>query len=182
MAHEYKVLELLHVLKVADDKTIGEIMASKGIWTAGQSARNQSNRAMRDLADLGKLEKGNGFYRVPGCKSEYSDHSKLLTQSLSKILQIPYNPTIYREHTFENGLRSDAVVLLKNGDKGLCFIFEICHTETYSYLKSKHDEWVRWSGAKRALTQLFGVKIPHFGFIVEGKEVGFATPLKEVLK
>jgi hypothetical protein len=180
MAHEDKVIELMKVLKIADDKTIGEIMAQKGIWTAGTSARKQSNRAMRELSDLGKLEKCNAFYRVPGCKSEYSDHARLLTLALAEILKLPYNPTIYREQTFPNGLRSDAVVLLKSNKNACCFILEVCHSETYEYLKSKYNEWLRWKDALTTLSQLFGCNIPHFGFVTEGKDYGF-TSLNEVL-
>ncbi len=103
MAHEPQVLELMNILKVADDKTIGEIMAYRKIWTAGQSARNQSNRAMKELADTGKLERCDGFYRTDS-KSEYKEHAKLLTNTLARILMTPYNPIIYREKTFNNGM------------------------------------------------------------------------------
>lgn len=181
MAHEEQILELLNVLKITDDKTVGEIMAYRGVWTAGISARNQSNRAMKELSDQGKIEKCSGFFRTLDCKSEYKDHARLLTACLAEILKTPYNPIIYREKTFPNGLRSDAVVLLKHHTKARCFILEVCHTETYEYLKGKHDEWLR-QGVSKTLSNLFGFKIPYAAFCVEGKEASWATPLKEVLK
>jgi len=177
-------LTLLNSLKISDPQTIADIIVARKLatWTAGHSARVQAQKQLNSLSDLGKITKCTGFYRALDCKSEFSAHSRLLTQALAQILKTPYNPVIYREHTFTNGLRSDAVILLKNNTKACCFILEVCHTETYEYLKGKYDEWLRWEGSKNALTQLFGYKIPHFGFVVEGKETGFSTPLKEVLK
>lgn len=181
MAHEDKVFEIMQVLKVADDKTVGEIMASRGIWASGVSARNQSNRAMRQLSDLGKLERLSGFYRAVGCKSEFKEHAKLLTSCLAEILKLPVNSIIYREHSFPSGLRPDATVLLEKNNKALCFILECCRQEPASYLRSKAEQWLRWKDAKQELSKLLGCQIPHFGFVVEGKEVSWATPLREVL-
>ena len=174
---------ILTPLKIADPQTIADIIVARKLadWTPGHSARVQAQKHLNSLADLGKIQKCTGFYRTLDCKSEYKDHARLLTASLAEILKTPYNPIIYREHTFPNGLRSDAVVLLKNKGKALCFILEVCHTETHDYLKGKHDEWLR-QGISKTLSELFGFKIPFAAFCVQGKEVSWATPLKEVLK
>jgi hypothetical protein len=182
VAHEDTVLLIMQQLRIASDKDVGEVMAHRGIWTTGKSPRNQSNRAMKELTDLGKLERGNGFYRIPGCKSEYADHARLLTASLVKILTLPHHAIIHREYTFPNGLRSDAVVLLKKENKGICFILEVCHTETHEYLEGKKNEWLRSVTAKDELSNLFGYRVRSFGFVVEGKEVGWAVPLNTLIQ
>jgi hypothetical protein len=85
VAHEDSVLSIMHALHIARDKDVGEVMASRGIWSQGPPSRNLSLRAMKANADLGKLERCHGYFRVPGCKSNFDDHARLLTESLVKI-------------------------------------------------------------------------------------------------
>lgn len=58
MAHEDTIYELMEELVIADKHTIGDIMAHKGIWTKGVSAVNNSYKALENLVEAGKLEKG----------------------------------------------------------------------------------------------------------------------------
>jgi hypothetical protein len=178
------ILNLLDTLKVADSQTIGDVIVARNLadWSSGHSARTNAQKHLNALADLKNITKHNGFYRSLNSSSEYSDHARLLTQHLSTILKSNNNSVIFREHTLPNGLRADTIFLLRNGNRCFCGILEVCHTETYDYLKGKYDEWKRWKEAKPYLTQLFKVNIPHFCMVVEGKEVGFAKSLKEVLK
>jgi len=92
MAHEDKILEIMESLVIADKHVIGDIMAHKGIWNAGTSAVNNSYKALNALVDLGKLEKGNGWFRLKGrCKSEYKEHAQLLTKALAEIIKVDSN-------------------------------------------------------------------------------------------
>ncbi len=77
-------------------------------------------------------------------------------------------------------MRADAVVLLRKPTQALCFILEVVHTETDSYLKGKHDEWLR-QGVSKTMSELFGFHIPHVAFCVEGRSASFASTLLEVL-
>jgi hypothetical protein len=174
-------LDVLNILKVSDAQIIGEILSPIRGWTAGQSATVQVQKELRPLVPE-KIYKGNGYYRTLDCKSEYKDHAKSLTHHLARILKSPYNPTIYREHSFPNGLRADAVCLVRKGNKALCFVLEVVINEPHSYLEMKRSEWKRWKGAKDYLTQLFKVEIPHFAIVVEGREISWAVPLSKILE
>ena len=58
MAHEKLIYELMESLVISDKHVIGDIMAHKGIWTAGTSSINNSYKALEALVETGKLEKG----------------------------------------------------------------------------------------------------------------------------
>lgn|GEM_PF-543054 len=183
MAHESTVLEIMEVLKVADDKIIGEIMASKGIWSEGQSTRTNSLKSLKTLADLRKIERCNGFFRTLDCKSDYKDHAKLLTKALAEILKLNFPVKIYREITIpEKGLRSDAICLITKDNHGLCFVLEVIHNETQEYFKQKLTTWKTWNEATQYLSKLFGYKIPCFSVITAGQRMFDVLTLDDLLE
>jgi hypothetical protein len=181
MAREEEIRRIMEALVIADDKVIGEIMAARGVWGEGQSSRVQSGKSMKNLADLNRLEKGDGFYRIPGCKSEYKDHAKLLTKQLAEILKAYPESIIHREHdlTKECGLRPDAICLATKDDHGFCFILEVLVSETETYFESKINTWAGWSGATEYLSKLFGYRIPNFSIIPIRAGENISIPRKE---
>ncbi|WP_041584966.1 hypothetical protein [Syntrophus aciditrophicus] len=171
MAHEEEILTIMESLKIADKHTVGDIMASKGIWNAGTSAVNNTYKALNALVDLGKLEKGNGYFRVKGCRSEYKGHAQELTKALAEILKLNHKNHILREVEIkEVGLRSDAIVLMLKGDELLCFVLEVANNETEEYLKQKVNAWVLWEDAEKKLSELFGTKVEQFDIVVKGMD------------
>jgi hypothetical protein len=172
-----EVSSLISCLKISDDKTIGEIMSSRGYWTAGTSARNNSFKILKSLADQKFIRKGRGYFATLDCKSNFGEHARLLTQALAQII-IATPVTIFREHTIsEIGLRPDAVCLVTKNNRGLCFILEVLHNETPEYFKQKLSTWKTWGGATRYLSQLFGYEIPHFSVITAGQGLLFDETL-----
>lgn len=169
MAHEEAIYGLMEALVIADKHTIGELMAHYEIWNAGTSAVNNSYKALNFLVDQGKLEKGDGYFRLLGCKSEYKEHAQLLTKALAEILKPNYLTIILREPTLDEiGLRPDAIVFLTKEDKGLCFILEVCNNEFPEYLTQKVNAWRGWDGAAEKLSELFGEDIKEFDIVVAG--------------
>lgn len=169
MAHEAIVEDLMNQLIASDKHVIGDIMAHMGIWSKGTSASNNSDKVLNVLTKFGKLDKVNGFYRLPNCRSEYKEHSQLLTKALAEIIKLDLNAKILRESTLgEVGLRPDAIVLLKKGNQGLCFILEVCNNETKEYLTQKVNVWRHWEGGTRKLSELLNVKIPVFDIVTAG--------------
>lgn len=188
MAHEETICGLMESLVIADKHIIGDIMAHKEIWTAGTSTVNNSYKALNLLVDSGKLIRGTSFYKLPNCKSEYKEHSRLLTKAVAEILKLNYQTKIFREHSIEEkGLRPDAIVLLTRNGKGLCFFLEVCNNETPDYLQSKINTIKHWPEATDYLSNLFKTKINEFEIIVSGDltsddAIGFDTFLEEVSK
>ena len=184
----YDVASLVDSLKIVDALTVGEILHAEGVYASVHSARVQAQKALNSLADLGKLEKGKGYYRTLDCKSEYAEHARLLTKSLAELFKTKAEPVIFREHSIsEVALRPDALVLLKREGQGLCFVLEICHTETPEYLNQKITTWRNWDNALGFLSGLFKCNVPHFEIVVVGDEVPggcweFNRFIKEVVK
>ena len=184
----YSVASLVESLKIVDALTVGEILQKKGVYSSVHSARVQAQKALNSLVDLGKLEKGKGYYRTLDCKSEYAEHARLLTKSLAELFKTKAEPVIFREHSIaEVALRPDALVLLQREGQGLCFVLEICHTETPEYLKQKITTWRNWDNSLGFLSGLFGCKVPHFEIVVVGDAVPsgcweFNRFIKEVVK
>ena len=167
----YDVFPLVESLKIIDALTLGEVLCAKDIYTSIHSARVQGQKALNSLVDLGKLERGNGYYRTLDCKSEYGEHSRLLTKSLAELFKHG-DPVIFREHSIsEVALRPDALCLLTREGKGLCFVLEVCHTETPEYLKQKITTWRNWNNSLGYLSNLFTCRIPHFEIVVVGDNV-----------
>ena len=188
MAHDETIYGLMESLVIADKHIVGDIMAQKGIWTKGTSTINNSYKALNLLADSGKLIKGNGFYKLPDCKSEYKEHARLLTKAIAEILKLNYSTEVFREHSIEEkGLRPDAIVFLTHNSKGLCFIFEVCNNETPEYLQQKINIIKNWPEAKEYFSNLFKTKINEFDIVVAGDltsddAIAFNTFIEEVKK
>ena len=168
----YTVGGLLRTLRISDSLTVGEILHSKGLYSNPHSARVNAQKKLNELVAIGKLERGNGYYRTPDCKSEYGDHARALTKTLTEVLKTDSHPLIHRElYIPEVSIRPDAVILLTKENQGLCFILEVALTETEEYLTQKINIWKNWAGASVFLSGLFNFKIPHFDIVVEGETV-----------
>jgi hypothetical protein len=166
-------------LQVADKQIVGEIMSDKVGWRPGTSSVNNSYKALMALVEMGELEKGNGFFRIPGCKSDYGDHARLLSRMLATLIKLPYQATIFREHTIaEVGLRPDALVLLTDTDRGLCTVLELIRHEREISVQTKRNVWRAWPQAIPYLSQLFGTPIRHFDFVTSDD---FQRYLQEVI-
>jgi hypothetical protein len=166
MRKDEEIMRLMEILRIADKHTIGKIMAARGHWTEGTSANNNAYKALSDLTDLRRIEKCKGYFRVPGCESEYQEHARLITQALSEILIKFPDSVIYREHTIsEVGLRPDALVLITQGKKGCCIILEVVNHESEESLIEKWHVWEHWARAGVYLSELFGTRIQHFDFV-----------------
>lgn len=164
---------LIQQLKIADAKTIGDILFAQGKFSNSHSARVNAQKHLNNLVDLGKIERGDGFYRV-GTKSEYGEHARLLTAHLAQILSVKSITTvIYREAEIPIGFRADALVFCQRENMGICFVLEVAHNETHNYLRRKADAWRAWKGAKNYLTQVFNTPIHSYGFVVSGREIGY---------
>lgn len=174
-----EVMGLMEVLQVSDKHPIGNIMSAKGYWKPGVSASNNAYKILGELVSLNRLEKGNGFFRIPGCKSEYGEHARLLTRILAEILKLPFTVSIFREHTISAiGLRPDALILMTDHSRALCLVLEAVNQESNRSLETKRNVWNQWPDAKKYLSQLFGVTISHFDFVRSDE---LSRYLKEVI-
>jgi hypothetical protein len=166
---KHHVSSFAKLLQVFSALQIGSLLNSQGHYKDLHSARVQAQKELNRLSLIGQLTKCGGFYRLPTCQSDFSEHARLLTDHLVEILKLNIPAAIFREHTLTSiGLRPDALVLLQKGAEGLCFVLEVVHNETEQYLKSKIDAWRYWENATIYLSRLFGFKIPHFLFVVAG--------------
>ncbi len=180
MAHEGTVLTIMQALKIATKHQVGEIMATKGIWKAGVSATNNADKV---LSKHDQIEKGGGWYRLKGNRSEFKDHARALTQALVEILKLNLDYKILRESEIkELGLRPDAVVLLTRGDKALCFILEICLDESEDYLRQKINAWKHYERGKEVLSEMLGKSIKAFDIVVSGQEAEGAFEFNSYLE
>jgi hypothetical protein len=169
MAHEETVMEFMNQVVICDKHIGGDYMAHKGFWTKGTSSVNNFYKGGCTLTDAGRLEKGDGFFRLPGCKSEYKEHAQLLTKSLASIIKLNYQTKIFREHTIaEKGLRPDSLILLTKDNQALCFCLEVCNNEFPEFLQQKINTWNSWEESKDYLSQLFKTKIKEIDFVVSG--------------
>lgn len=188
MAHEEIILKLMEELRIASVHDIGNYMAHRGIWTAGTSAANNADKTCKNLVGYNRLEKGDGYYRIKGCESEYKPHARKLTESLIDILKLNFQTKIFREHSIEEkGLRPDAIVFLTHNGQGLCFFLEVCNNETPEYLQAKINTIKNWPEAKEYLSNLFKTKINDFDIVVAGDltsddAIAFNTFIEEVKK
>jgi hypothetical protein len=165
MAHEDTVIGLMEKLEIADDLTVGEIMAGWGHWKPGQSARVQAAKALKNLTDLGKMEKGDA-YRLPGIKSTWTPHNRSLSKAISEILTNYPHSIVFREHSIsEVGLRPDALIMVDDGDEVAVIVLEIMHEETEAYFTQKMNTWRQWDKSNEYLSNLFGYEIENFSLI-----------------
>jgi len=179
MAHETTIFEIIQTLVIADKHVVADVMARRGLWTKGVSAVNNSYKTLNYLADCGKLVKGDGYFKLPHCKSDYAEHARLLTKAFAEILKANPACLIFREYTIaEKGLRPDGIIVLRKEDQGLCFVLELCNKESEDYLQQKINTWRYWQGATSYLSQLTGYQIPHFDIVRSGELTDY---LKEAL-
>jgi hypothetical protein len=165
---EAKVLKIMEALEIATKHNVAEILAHVGDYSEGVSSVNNSKKLLDGLFDLDKLERVNGFYRIKGNKSEGGDHAQALTNVLVQFLKLPYEVTIIRERKIKDiNLIPDAIILLKDDDKGCVLILECVRNETEQYLTSKQNAWENWANAKKHLSRTFGYKIKSFEFVVQ---------------
>jgi len=157
------IAEIITKLRVADARMVGDVLSTKHEFKNPHSARVQAQKHLNLLVETGQLMRGNGWYAVKGYRGEFKEHDRLLTQALAEILKLKYEADIHREVSFEPGLRSDAVVLVKGEKSGLCLILEVAHSETPEYLNQKVVAWRNWQGANEALSELFGIPIFFVG-------------------
>jgi hypothetical protein len=164
------VLEITDACGVITDTLLGDTLAPRFNWKPGHSARVQARKLLENLTNLGKITKHEGFYRSLNCRSEFSEHSRKVSQCITELYKLPYQLSIKREFSFSNGLRSDAVIVLTQQDSAACVILEVCNTETDSYFSAKVRELKRNSELiKKELSQYFQYEIPSFTIVAEGK-------------
>ena len=169
MAHEDLIYGLMESLVTADKHIIGDLMAHKELWTAGVSAVNNSYKALNLLVDSGKLVKGDGYFKLPDCKSEYKEHAQLLTKALAEILKLNYTSKIFREVTLQEvGLRPDALVLLIKDSQALMFVLEVCNNESPNFLQQKVNILRNWDWVLEMFSKIFETKIKAFDIVVSG--------------
>jgi hypothetical protein len=182
MAHEELVMDYMESMVIADKHVVADIMSFRNIWTRGTPAVNNSYKTLTNLTALNKLVKGDGYFKLPSCKSEYAEHAQLLTKAIAEIIKTNLVVKIIREATLnEIGLRPDAIALLKNGNKAVCFVLEVCNNETEEYLTQKINAWKHWEGGLEKLSEIFKTRIPAFDVVVEGNNTNdFKSYLEEV--
>jgi hypothetical protein len=164
------ILHLFNLLKIATKHEIGDLLSAiTGKWKPGVSASNQAYKHLQPLVDVRKLKRNGIVYFLPHVKATWTPHTEFLTKTLVDLLKLYPDSLIYREKLLPIKIRPDALVLLKNGDKGRLLIVEVCNTETEKYLESKIVAWQSWD-ALPYLSELFGYRIPHYEFYIVGKD------------
>lgn len=169
----FDVLSVVQSLQIFTALIIGEILyfQNPNKYKNLHSARVQAQKLLNSLAEQGKLEKCKGFYRVPGCKSEFKPHRKKLSYTVAHFFKIPsIQPIVKCEQSFPVGLIADCCFLLIKNDVARCGILEVVNYEKRPYLQSKINEWRNWKDALTALSELFNYKIPHFDIVTAGIE------------
>lgn len=153
--------------RVADAKTVGEIVSARKNSTNPHSDRVQVQKQLNVLAETGELIRGDGWYATPAYRGVFGEHDRLITHCLAEILKIAPQSLIDREVEFSPGLRADAAVLLVKDGRGICFLLECLIHEDPKYLAMKLESYKHWQGATEALSRLFGYRyrIPHFSVI-----------------
>lgn len=172
MAHEEEVMGFMNRLVYAAKHDIGELMAHEKIWTAGVSAVNNSDKALKNLVEDGLLEKGGNFYKLKDAKGNHQEHSRLVTAELVKILKLPYDIKVFREvFVGDKNIIPDALILTINKDKAAVWILEVMHNETPEYFEMKKNVWFNWEEANDFLSNLFKVKVKSFNIINKAEEI-----------
>lgn len=181
-----KLFSTLQTLRIFSPLLVGEILYSHEPerYKNVHSARVQAQKALNNLVSLGKLERGKGYYRLPGCKSEYKEHAKLLSEALTEVLIAYPDSIIHRELVIpEISLRPDAAILLRKEGKGRCFFIEVVNNETELYLNQKITALRTWKNSLTFLSRLFKYCIPHFDIIITGDSaVGGTLQFKSFLE
>lgn len=177
MAHEETIYTLMQELVIADKHTIGDLMAHKKIWTAGVSAENNSYKALSNLVDYEKLEKGKEkYYRIKGCRSDYKEHARAVTAVLASIIKLNLDYKILREPTLKNiGLRPDSLIMLTKNNHSLVMVLEVCLEESKIFLEQKVHAWQQYDAALEELSTLFQTTIEAYDIVVSGDYIPEGT-------
>jgi len=172
VAHDDLVCELMKELHIADKHIIGDIMAHKGFWTAGTSAINNSYKILTNS----NFERGDGWFRVKGCLSEYKPHARGLTAALASIIKLNLDYKILREPTLKNiGLRPDSLIMLTKNDKSIVMVLEVCLNELPIFLDQKVHAWQQYDAALEELSTLFQTKVKAYDIVVLGDYIPEGT-------
>lgn len=176
-------LKIIDDCGVITDISLGDTLAPRFNWKPGHSARVQARKILENLTNLGKITKHEGFYRSLNCRSEFSEHSKALSQHITQLYQLPeITPHIRREISFDCGIRSDVAAILVRGNQARCIIVEVDLTETKEQLEAKYNQWMRWKDAHSALEKVLGYQVDNFDFLSTSGRVGlqFTSYIKEI--
>jgi len=179
-----EIKKLIEVFKVANDDVIGNVARQifNFNWKEGLSARNQAHKVLDELTLTNQIKKGKGFYSVKDYQGEYKEHDRVIADCIAKLILLKYPISIYRESSLSNGLRPDVIGLIGKDGKALCFILEICISESDSYLEQKATFWRHHN----PLQEVFGIPIPQFTLVVCGKQhpemMDFENFIEEVQK
>jgi hypothetical protein len=188
MKMDAAVKKVIGDLRVADAKTVGEVLAAHTDFKNTHSARVQAQKQLNLLVETGELIRGDGFYAVKGYRGSFTQgsHDRLVTDAIARLILLKLPISVRREVSFPIGLRSDIVALIGKNGQGTCTVVEVANHETPEYLNQKIVAWKHWQGANEALRQLFNVPIPAFTLVVYGKAhpeaMDFETFIKEVQK
>lgn len=167
MAREKEGLQVMSKLVIASAKEVGMVMAAMGIWTAGVSAVNNASKSLKNLHSLGQLEAGKGFYRWPGCRSEWGGHAQTLSNELARIL-CKYPQSVVRREILVPHLsrRADALIGLRRGNEMAVIVYECTVSENRTSYENKKNEWL--SSRKQSqpfLSEQFGVDVPDYSIL-----------------
>lgn len=168
-----RIRNLVEVFRVANDDVIGNTARQvfNLNWKEGLSARNQAHKILDELALTNHIKKGKGFYAVKEYQGEYKEHDRKVTECITQLILLGYPLTLFHEVSLPLGLRADLIGIMGRNGKGLVFWLEVCVKEDDSYFAQKETAIRNNRPAiTEALTQLFGVKIPDFMFVVCGKQ------------
>ena len=179
MNREEQVMEIMESLVIATDKDVGEVMAARGHWAEGQSARVNAGKALKKLSELGKIERGDGYFRLRGCRSDFKEHSQLITRHLVQIKKLPIQSIVIREHFIEAvSLRPDSIILLVRDGQACCLVLEVQNHEGEQSIEKKRNVWAHWPEATAYLSKLFDRPVPHFDFVTSEQLTSY---LKELI-
>lgn len=173
MTKNEEIKHFTRLLRVTDTKGVAEIAAARGFYKEGASAVTNVNKVFQEMILTGELERCDGFYRIKGSEDTFKEHSRLLTKSLIDIIKLPYQHIVKREFSItEKGLRPDAIGVIRNEDRAICYVLEVCNSEEKPYLLQKVNTWRMWREAKECLGKIFGLTIPEFHIVVSGEAIG----------
>lgn len=170
------VESIMRKLLIARDADVGELLAARGYYRMENlSARNNARKILKHLTELGRLEGGEDWFRVPGCKSLHKEHSRHLTKALVKILKVFPDSHITREKAIPAvNILPDSIVELVDGNKRQICILEVINNEFSEFTEQKRDIWLHWPGAIPYLSELVGYRVPHFELVAYPE-----SPVKE---
>lgn len=181
MAHEEIIERTIKTLQKATAREIGAVLFFKGLVSSIESGDATCRRVLMDLISKGTIKKEGSCFMLPNLQG-YNDHDKKLTGGIIEFVR-RWDCEIYREHSVtEVGLRPDALILVKAGERGACIILEVVNKEKDEYLKQKLTTWNGWKSSLNYLSGLFGVNVPHFTFCTYGRNFEGISEMPDLIK